>query len=369
MHPVCRVTETADKVRRWSGYVCPDCRFVFRVARDHDGSGVICPACRRLLRVPAPGEVPPPLVVSMPSPPEGAPRRRKRRRKRHGESGDWESEGGSRHHKRDALQMRWILIGGACALALCVAAVFLATRGTPEKPAVLPPPVAAPVDDMPPAVVELSDAAFLALAEPLAEKFLSARSVEELLPLVREPERAAPRMRAHYGGDAIDPEGLSSFNTRALVLREGPFLLVVVRTATFEEKVMAFVNTPQGLRIDWEGWVGWSAMSWEDFLAQKPTAPTLFRVVLRPVDYYNFGFSDDTRWRSYRLDSPDGQDTLYGYVERGSLIDSSIQVPPEMKMSPYSLYLRFPDDGASRNQVLIERLAAESWFIEQEETP
>ena len=265
--------------------------------------------------------------------------------------------------------MRWILIGGGCVLALCVAAVLHAMRGAAETKTAPPAPVAVARDAPAPAAAALSDAAFLALAEPLAGKFLAARSIDELRPLVREPERAAPRMRAHYGGDAVMPAGLSQFNTRANVLREGSFFNLAVRTRDFEERDMAFVDTPEGLRIDWEGWVGWSAMPWEDFLAEKPTKPTLFRVSLRPVEYYNFGFADDSRWRSYRLDSPDGEHSLFGYVERGSPTDSRIQVAPEIKVSPYSLYLHFPAEGASRNQVLIERLAAESWFIEQEESP
>jgi hypothetical protein len=108
-------------------------------------------------------------------------------------------------------------------------------------------------------------------------------------------------------------------------------------------------------------------MTWDEFLTSKPTSPTLFRVSVHPVEYYNFAFTDDTRWRSYRLDSPDGQHTIYGYVERGSLADSRIQLPPEAKMSPYTLYLRFPEDAGSRNQVLIDRIAADSWLIENED--
>ena len=46
------VSETMESASRWSGYVCPDCRFVFRVPRDHDGKGIICPSCRRMLRIP-----------------------------------------------------------------------------------------------------------------------------------------------------------------------------------------------------------------------------------------------------------------------------------------------------------------------------
>jgi uncharacterized protein YbaR (Trm112 family) len=59
------VPATQESARRWSGYVCPDCRFVFRVPRDHDGKGLICPSCRRLLRIPGPDDTPPPLLAPL----------------------------------------------------------------------------------------------------------------------------------------------------------------------------------------------------------------------------------------------------------------------------------------------------------------
>lgn len=61
-----RVSDSSVNRRRWSGYVCPDCRLVFRLSMDHDGKGAVCPACSRMLRIPGPGEKLPPLV--MPSP-------------------------------------------------------------------------------------------------------------------------------------------------------------------------------------------------------------------------------------------------------------------------------------------------------------
>jgi hypothetical protein len=132
---------------------------------------------------------------------------------------------------------------------------------------------------------------------------------------------------------------------------------------------MAFIETPAGLRIDWESWVGWSPVSWADFLADKPTAASPFRVKLMPVDYYNFGFSDDEKWRSFRLESPDGTHTLYGYVERQTLPDSQIHFAPEQNQLALTLLLRFPENIESRNQVIIERVIAESWLVEHEESP
>ncbi len=49
--------------RRWSAYVCPDCRLVFRIPTDHDGRGVVCPCCARMLRIPsADGPLSPPVL-------------------------------------------------------------------------------------------------------------------------------------------------------------------------------------------------------------------------------------------------------------------------------------------------------------------
>ena len=54
-----------ESARRWSGYVCPDCRFVFRVPRDHDGKGIVCPSCRRLMKIPTAADATPPLLASL----------------------------------------------------------------------------------------------------------------------------------------------------------------------------------------------------------------------------------------------------------------------------------------------------------------
>ena len=52
-----------EKSRRWGAFVCPDCRFVFRVPGDHDGVGIVCPSCRRMLRIPVDGDAVAPLMA------------------------------------------------------------------------------------------------------------------------------------------------------------------------------------------------------------------------------------------------------------------------------------------------------------------
>lgn len=368
-----RVPETMENTRRWSGFVCPDCRFVFRVPRDHDGHGVICPSCRRVLKIPSPEDQTPALVIPLPVAAETSPGsiRKKRRRKSHrSESHDWDRAGGERRTSshRDRRQMRWMLIGGSGFLVLAVAAAFLAMRDNDQEP----PPVATVATDAAAPVVQapvFSEASFLAEAELVAKRFLEAKTIDELLPLVRHPDITGPRIRAFHPDGTLEPAGMSAFNTNFELVAAGSGYTVQVRTAEYAEKTLAMFPTPDGVRIDWESWVGWSEMPWADFVKTRPTEAKLFRVMLGPVDYYNFNFTDDLKWRSYRLVSPDGEHSLYAYVERDSVLDARLLPPPDTKQIPLTLSLKFPPDSDSPNQVLVEKWHADGWVLENENEP
>jgi hypothetical protein len=368
-----RVPDMMENTRRWSGFVCPDCRFVFRVPRDHDGQGVVCPSCRRVLKIPATGDQTPALVVPLPVTPGQAPDKQPKRRKRksrRGQSHNWDSaHAGSRvSSRREHRQMLWILSGGAVCLGLAVAMVLLAMDASDSKTRPAEPDARQTAEPAQSPSV-FSETAFLAEAETLARRFLEATSVEELLPLVRNPEATGARMREFYPDGGVEPAGMTAFNTRTEVEHLGGGYAVTVRTGSFEEKTMAFSTTSEGLRIDWESWVGWSEMPWERFLEIRPQEPKLFRVMLGPVDYYNFGFSDDRKWRSYRLLSPDDEHSLYAYVERDSVLDARIRPSPDRKQTPLTLSLRFPPDPVSPNQVLVDKWHADGWVLDNPNDP
>lgn len=377
------VPETIESARRWSGYVCPDCRFVFRVPRDHDGKGVVCPACRRMLRIPVAGQELPPLVVPLkgtapeqpdPGTAKGSKRRRKRK-PRKGESHAWDEDGGAaagsmRGEKR---QMFWMMVGGGTLFAAIVVGVVAMLSGdAQEAPQVQAPPAnpagGAAVPGSAP-VVAKSDTAILAEAEPLIRSFLEGTRVETLLPLVRDAAVVEGKMRRHYPGGLVEAPGMAKTDPISQLTRLGSISTVRVRTADFDERLISFEETPAGLRIDWESWVGWSDLPWEDFFASKPTVPQVFRVRLSPVEYFNFGFSDDRKWQSYRLESPDGEHSVFGYVERGSSLASRLLPSPDSKAVPLTLALRFPENATSANQVVIEKYLAEGWVLDRTETP
>jgi hypothetical protein len=90
------------------------------------------------------------------------------------------------------------------------------------------------------------------------------------------------------------------------------------------------------------------------------------RVTATPVEYYNFEFSDETKWRGLRLESPDGEHLLYGYVGRDSPLTDSL-FPGDASPRQLLLDVHFLKGGRSNNQVLIERLVSPNW-IEPDDT-
>ncbi len=373
-----------ESARRWSGYVCPDCRFVFRVPRDHDGKGIVCPSCRRLMKIPTAADATPPLLASLRrmaaeepvAEDELRPLKKRRRSKKAAAAANhsWEQSSNiTRTRRGDTRQMRLILASGAGLFLLIVAGVVFSMKRS-DKPvvgstaAVVTPVVAAPTATTAPPLVGRSEASLLAVMEPLVRRFLEATTVDDLLPLVRNPAVAEARMRAFYPEGKIEPAGLAQFNSAGSPAIRGQFVSVAVRTRGQEEKSLACVETPQGIKIDWESWVAWADISWEKFLTSKPLVGHVFRVTVSAVDYYNFGFSDESKWRSYRLISPDGEISIYGYVEKGSVLEQQIHLDADTRSLALMLSLKFPAGASSSSQVEIERFVAEGW-VEEGDAP
>lgn len=306
---------------------------------------------------------------------------RKKRKRQPGEH-EWDQrQGGAGNGTASSPHAKWWLTGGAAVLVAVVALVVVTMNRKPERPHGVDAPASSTVSPGPaktePSTVPAVDAAppmrsdvvFLKDAEPLVRRFMSATSVDELLPLVRNPGAVEAKMRAFHKGGTLAPFGYSKIGGNDGVLTRGGFRTVVVVNRDFEEKTIDFEESADGIKIDWESWVGWSEVPWKEFMEAKGKTACLFRVVLREGSYYNFGFADESKWRCYKLESPDGESSLYGYVERGSLLASELQLSPDEPMSRLILRLKFPESATSPNQVIIDSKVADGWAIPSEPKP
>lgn len=253
-----------------------------------------------------------------------------------------------------------MLIAGCLLFSVIVAGVVASMIGgkAPVVAVKSPPPPPAAIDK------QQTPAELTSEAEVLARKFLNATQVDEMLATVRNPERTESRMREFYPGGKIQAPGMSQFNSGTGLVTRGGLHSFPVLTRDHEEKSLAFIETPQGLKIDWESWVGWSDIPWKDFISTMPTGSHVFRVVLASVDYYNFGFSDEHKWQSYRLESPDKEHAVYGYVEKNSALNAKLRPYSGEQSVLVTLGLKYPVDAKSDSQVEIERLVCEGWVEE-----
>ena len=382
----CGVPTIQESARRWRGFVCPDCRFVFRIPRDHDGQGVVCPSCRRLLKLPGDGDVIPPLLAASQPPgndvadgaqpmptDDGARVRRSRRRRRHREeSEDWESAENRDEKPEEARSGLLMLAGGMTFLVAIMLAVFFATRTNraddttvglelPQIQSVGDAAASQPADAPRPPGRTLSQ--FVTEARAVATEFLNAATVDQLLAVVADPEVVESKIREAHPDGMVEARGLADYSQFAQIESTDEYVIVHVHTADHLLHRMAFHESPDGLKVDWESWVGWSDVPMRDFIAERPAGRHAFRVELGAVEYYNFDFADDRKWQSFRLRSPDGEHSLFGYAERSTAAHTKVREALDAEIKQLIVEVEFPEGGSSMApQALITDVISRNWI-------
>ena len=318
--------------------------------------GVACPGCKVMLRLPGPDEEAGPLVVP---PPETAGAA--------SEEEDHEDHEEHDHsHEKEGGTARLILLMTIPGLLLLGLFAWLVMPGKDTLAAPLQAPALPAPGAKDPAAGEAAPprrASELVVLEETARKFMEAATVEEALALVYRPEAVRPKAEAWYEVRRYEPPGFKGTTDESSEVVIGGLRVVQlgVRTGDFEKKELALVETPEGFRVVWEAWAGWSEMDWEDFQKQKPTEGKLFRVICSPSDYYNFGFKDETEWISFRLDAADGEHSVYGYVPAGSPLAAQLRPLDGVERRAVILALKYPPDSTADNQVIIEKITGSGW--------
>lgn len=202
----------------------------------------------------------------------------------------------------------------------------------------------------------------------VAEKFLAATTAEQRLQWVVNPEAVRSRMSS-YAEQALSAPASSWVRVgsrKAEGLAANQFL---VSFADGGRRLMCLEQTAAGYRVDWDAYARYCTASWSDILAGQVDSAEV-RVFARPVSYYNFAYRDESRWQSFVLSSPDIEEVLYAYVEKGSKAQRLLS--QELKRStrsgvPVTLKISKIKEGAKRKQFIIERALAIGWVIEDPE--
>jgi hypothetical protein len=166
----------------------------------------------------------------------------------------------------------------------------------------------------------------------LVTAFMAAKTPEEMRPLLRDPEKSEPILKAWL---STRPNALPIGGEIVKVgyPREIPGTrvanVIVTLPAGLKKPVLA-VETSAGFKVDWRAYSETGDMSVEQFLAQKPATPTLLIAAVRRSDYYNHAYQDKTAWECLKVSAGNGDHAFYAYVPRHStaLMNALVPLPP-----------------------------------------
>ena len=200
----------------------------------------------------------------------------------------------------------------------------------------------------------------------------AASDTDALRELVYEPDAALPRMRIHWSREGESKIKLGKLLSRSFFAIRGVEYVIESRNQNGNTLYAGWRNVGGGqFRLDWESMIAYSDMGWEEFIAKKPTAPTLFRCFAAKHDYYNHEFLDRERYACFVLTNRETFQQIYAFAERGSKayrdMTSILSARPT---APMILEVGFNFGTAERNKncVRLDRLIQETWIYHPEDT-
>ena len=397
--------EAGNAKQNWEGLVCPVCRFVFRVPMNHNGAGVVCPACAHLLQIPSVDQRR--MVANA-----RAQTSNKASVSRYGlkkDIGDMmfkETPGGASSDIADDLEpldaslqpkqliddsceqddaypglpaweqdrpvaasepisaLTWILSGSLLGVSIVVVSIWLMIQSIDEDIGYDPSDaVAEPQKDISPIDTrQAGESLVMKESKKVVVEFLEAKTEADVEGLIRTPDISIPRMRAWYDRDPWVTPGVRVVGHKNNIIINGDTITMDVQLDNFDIKKIAVVKTLTGYKIDWESWVAWSSIKWEELFDLRPTDPVEVRVLCKRVNYYNRVFDDSTKWFAVRLSHPDSDKSIYGYIdtELPQFHRFITDLVREKEVSAI-LKIRYPQNSPVGNQVSIIEHIQSGW--------
>ncbi len=296
------------------------------------------------------------------------------------EDPDWEQEEEEEksevpEYERKHRMFVWTLVGLAGLFALVASYQFILAQIGWLKPM-------EEVSDAPPIPEnlqeDLSKSEMLQLARPVIEKFFASQSNEEALQYVRRAGKVAFFMKKHYAPGTFEPiihRSLGDPETCSVV--DDRFFVVPVTLPDYSQRGIA-LEIPDGIvtkewLVDWESWVGYSEMGFSELQIRRPTEPVILRCFMIQDEYYNYHFSDNETYVSFKLLNYNQDSQIWGYLDKSStafrevraVLTGSLEVTSGEELA--TLKVRYPEtvenDSGAADQVEIVELVTFGWVV------
>lgn len=218
------------------------------------------------------------------------------------------------------------------------------------------------------------DATYLIGAlERVARNFLDSRSVEEMKNFVRHPERVGLLMEVYYEAEAPVPVRvvrMHSLQPLTIDMRATFWLVSIELEGGLQTQMLVEAVSEKEVRVDWETFVCYQPMPWDEFAQNRPGGYTGdFRVYVEKDHYYSHEFADSDKFDSYRLTALNAQEPLYGYVKRNT--DEARRIADllagmEDAAIPMILRLNLPKGLSSPRGVVVLEQVSPRWLLAED---
>jgi hypothetical protein len=205
--------------------------------------------------------------------------------------------------------------------------------------------------------------------ETVTRSFFAASQVDDMIPLVRQPERVLPLMKKFYqdkpllGNPVVN---MIQFQPLTVDNRADFWLVSVLLKNGTKQDFLLEVEKSGAPRIDWETLVCDQPMPWNQFVQERPTGVSLdFRVYIENDNFFSHDFADSNRWDCFRLTTLNGEEALFGYTPSGGDLSQQLRRYIEQNGGnrvTMIVRLMVPEGTQSRRGVLIEKLIAPRWI-------
>jgi hypothetical protein len=155
-------------------------------------------------------------------------------------------------------------------------------------------------------------------------RYASARTVEEVLPLIRDGERLKSQLLKSWR-PWNPPAGWKSPDASVMgygSAGDRPYAFMKGLKPNFERFQMFFVRENERMLVDWEATEGIGSHTFEE-LENPALKEATMRVTASPAVYYNLALSED-RYRSFQLVGADGIRYVWGYAAIGTPVEETL---------------------------------------------
>lgn len=204
----------------------------------------------------------------------------------------------------------------------------------------------------------------------LLDEYWAATDWRQKAKLVVDAERVKPLMEDYYEVQKASDPVHHELTSKARYSIDGVEILYFRyngNRSTGALEVAMRRGSQSRFLLDWESLVGYGEKSFASLKENRPTNPVLLRVFARQFEYYNHEFADPARYVCVKMSSENGEQSIYGYAEKGTALADWLSTTltstgPSASLG-FTVKVAYPPNAQSNQCVHLLQVLAARWIV------